>query len=591
MAISDRFLEELSLRTDITELIARYVALTPKGTYLFGLCPFHGEKTPSFSVTPERQMFYCYGCGVGGGSVQFLMKIENLDFREAVAVLAERAGLAMPDEGEDASRTELRRTILRVNQAAAHFFHSQLSQPHGAPALDFLRKRGLQPKTVTQFGLGFAPDAWDACLTHLVGQGFSKGDLLAAGLALTSKQGSLYDRFRNRLIFPIVDLRRQVIGFGGRVLDDTLPKYINSPETPVFSKSLNLFALNRAKNTRQGRLILAEGYMDVLSLHQAGFDCAVASLGTALTQQQALLLKRYAQEIVVAYDMDGAGQKAAQRAISMLAPLGVSVRILRMADAKDPDEYIVRFGRDAFAVLLDKAQPQMEYQLETLAARFSLDDDKGRVDFCREAVSWLCTLESAAARDVQLARVAELTRIAPEAIRLDLQKAMRRQKRKRQNADMREILRPTKTAQPAARALRYENISSAVAEEELMQMLFMDETLAAHLPPQLTPEHFASPLLAKAFTWMAHRRAQGLPVKISALDETFAPDEASHLTRILMRPFDASRAAQAVQDSAAVILSESLSRASPGDGEDPLLQKQKMYKQTRGYGGHDLENK
>ncbi|MDR2671614.1 MAG: DNA primase, partial [Oscillospiraceae bacterium] len=412
MAFPDVFLDELFARTDIVELIARYVPLKRQGSDYKGLCPFHSEKTPSFTVSPDKQLFYCFGCSTGGGALQFVMRAENLDFAGAVHFLADRANLPVPEEGADRDARRRRDAVYQLNRAAARYFHETLLSPAGEAGQAYCRARGLSRGAVTRFGIGYAPDRWEDLVRAMTEAGFTKSDLLEAGLVVRNKTGGLYDRFRGRLMFPIVDLRRQVVGFGGRVLDGSAPKYLNSPDTPVFSKSRQLFALNMAKNTKQGRLILAEGYMDVVSLHQAGFDCAVASLGTALTDAQALLLAKYTKEVVLAYDMDSAGQSAARRAIELLGQSGVAVKVLRLRDAKDPDEFLRRYGREALAALLAGSETQTEYRLSTLAARFDLADDEGRLAFCREAAVLLAALPGAAERDVYTRRAAEMCRVS-----------------------------------------------------------------------------------------------------------------------------------------------------------------------------------
>ena len=355
MPLPERFLDELIARTDIVDLVSESVRLTKKGNSWWGCCPFHSEKTPSFHVVPDRQIYKCFGCGKGGGAINYVMELENLPFQDAVAVLARRAGMEVPSFGASPGARERREKILEMNRQAARAFHRRLYGSEGAEGLAYLRRRGLSQTTLTSFGLGFAPSQWDALIRELTGQGYDKRDLLDAGLAVNNKDGRIYDRFRNRVMFPIIDVRGNVIGFGGRVMDDSTPKYLNSPDTPVYNKSRNVFALNTAKNSKGGQVILTEGYMDTISLHQAGFTSAVASLGTALTEEHGQLLARYFKEAVIAYDGDGAGVAAAQRAIPLLEKAGLKVKVLRMQGAKDPDEFIKAYGREAFARLLEQS--------------------------------------------------------------------------------------------------------------------------------------------------------------------------------------------------------------------------------------------
>ena len=383
MAIPSSFKDELVARSDIVDVVSDYVTLTPKGGSYWGLCPFHGEKTPSFHVLPDRQLYHCFGCGKGGGVVSFVMEMENLPFLDALRLLAKRAGMEFPEGDLDESSRRKRNRLLNLNKEAARFFHSQLHSPVGQPGLDYLQRRGLSKGIMTRFGLGFAPDSWDSLIRAMAQKGYEKRDLLDAGLAVSNQKGSIYDRFRNRVMFPIIDLRGDVIGFGGRVLGEGTPKYLNSPDTPVFNKSRNLFALNLAKNTKLGRIVLTEGYMDTISLYQAGFDCAVASLGTSLTADHAKLLSRFTKEVVICYDADSAGVQAANRAIPMLEKTGLKVKVLRVTGAKDPDEFLRSFGRDAFARLLDQSENYVEYNLRQLQSGYDLTDPLQKAEFAR----------------------------------------------------------------------------------------------------------------------------------------------------------------------------------------------------------------
>ena len=574
MAFPDSFLDELLARTDIVDVISRQVDLKKKGGSLWGLCPFHGEKTPSFSVSQDKQLFYCFGCGVGGGAIQFVMRTENLPFVDAARVLADRAGLPVPEEDGDGKRED-RETLYRLNREAARWFHGQLKAPAGARGREYIQSRGLTAGTVTRFGLGWAPDSWDSLLKAMTAAGFSKADLLAAGLAVPNKTGGLYDRFRGRLMFPIIDLRKRVIAFGGRVLDDTTPKYLNTSDTPVFSKSRNLFALYLAKNTKQGRLILAEGYMDVISLHQAGFDGAVASLGTALTGQQAVLLAKYAKELVIAYDTDAAGLKAVERAIGTLEQAGVSVRVLRMHGAKDPDEYIRRHGREAFAALLAGSETQTAYRLAALAGQFELTSDEGRLRFCREAVTLLCALPSEAERAVYAKQAADLCGIPYEALSVDVARARTRKGKKERGNTARRAMQPVQTLQPVSRELRYENARAASAEEGVVRLLFSDTSLVEEASGLLTPEEFSTPLLGRLFAYAVGNREE--PGRVFASQDEFTQEELSHLARLLHKPVSFAAGAQALRDCAAVVREENLLRCAADSGEDPLL----LFRQQR----------
>ncbi|MEA4934425.1 MAG: DNA primase, partial [Lawsonibacter sp.] len=506
MAIPDRFLDELIARTDIVDLVSESVRLTKKGNSYWGCCPFHSEKTPSFHVVPDRQLYKCFGCGKGGGAINFVMELENLSFRDAVTVLAKRAGMAVPDDAGGASpdMRERRDKLLEINKQAARAFHRWLYTPEGAQGLAYLQRRGLVNGTLTSFGLGFAPDSWDTLIRELGQQGYDKRDLLDAGLAVSNKDGRIYDRFRNRVMFPIIDIRGSVIGFGGRVMDDSTPKYLNSPDTPVYNKSRNVFALNIAKKSKSGRVILTEGYMDTISLHQAGFDSAVASLGTALTEEHAQLLGRYFKESIVAYDGDGAGVAAAQRAIPLLEKAGLKVKVLRVTGAKDPDEFIKAYGRDAFAKLLDQSENQVDYRLAQIQKNYNLADDAQKVTFLQEAAKLLASLPSAVEREIYGGHAAQTAGITTEAMAQEVNRELKSRLRKKTKQQERKDLAPASQLQPKARSLRYENIRSARAEEGILRLIFLDPSLLSQMEG-LTGEEFSSPLLGKAFDLLRRR--------------------------------------------------------------------------------------
>ena len=408
MAFPPAFLDELNARNPIEDVVGQYVALTRRGSNLFGLCPFHGEKTPSFSVAPEKGIFYCFGCHKGGGVVNFIMEIENLTYGDAVRFLAKRAGLEVPDDGAYQSQYKKKERLWALCRAAAQFYHAQLKTPAGEEARAYLQKRGVSGQTVTRFGLGYSPNRWTALLDVMTAKGYTKEELLEAGLLSQNRdKGTLYDRFRNRLMFPIIDVRGNVIGFGGRVMDDSTPKYLNSPETIIFNKRRNLFAMNVVKKSKREFIILTEGYMDAIALHQYGFDCAVASLGTSLTQEHADMLSKYTDELVLTYDGDEAGQNATQRAIPMLERTGLRVRILRMRGAKDPDEFLKKYGADRFRLLLEGCENQAEYRLRSLQMRFDLSQDEQKVEFAKQAAALIAGFGTAVEREVYGTRAAE----------------------------------------------------------------------------------------------------------------------------------------------------------------------------------------
>lgn len=582
MPLPERFLDELLARTDIVDLVSESVRLTKKGNSYWGCCPFHSEKTPSFHVVPDRQMYKCFGCGKGGGAINFVMELENLPFKDAVAVLAQRAGMPVPEFGSSPGARERREKILTINRQAARAFHRWLHGPEGAEGLAYLQRRGLSRRTLTNFGLGFAPNRWDGLITELSAQGYDKRDLLDAGLAVSNKDGRIYDRFRNRVMFPIIDVRGNVIGFGGRVMDDSTPKYLNSPDTPVYNKSRNVFALNIAKTSKAGRVILTEGYMDTISLHQAGFDSAVASLGTALTEEHGQLLSRYFKEAVIAYDGDGAGVAAAQRAIPILEKAGLKVKVLRMQGAKDPDEFIKAYGREAFARLLDQSENQVDYRLAQLQKKFDLNDDSQKVAFLQEAAQLVSALHSAVEREIYGGHAAQAAGVTPDAMKLEVDRALKSRLRKAKKQQERRDLTPTSQLQPRARSLRYENIRSARAEEGLLRLLILDPGLADKMAG-IKGAEFSSPLLGRAFDRLMQRAGEGLSTQLAALAEDFSGGEMDHLAQVAAQPESVANSGQAIADYISLIRGEKLLREGGEQGDDLLLAVQKKYQQKKAY--------
>ena len=581
MPLPERFLDELLARTDLVDLVSESVRLTKKGNSWWGCCPFHSEKTPSFHVVPDRQLYKCFGCGKGGGAISFVMELENLPFRDAVAVLAQRAGMQMPEMGGSPGARERRERILAINKQAARAFHRWLNSPEGAEGLVYLQCRGLSRRTLTNFGLGFAPDGWESLIRELSGQGYDKRDLLDAGLAVSNKDGRIYDRFRNRVMFPIIDVRGEVIGFGGRVMDDSMPKYLNSPDTPVYNKSRNVFALNIAKRSKTDRVILTEGYMDTIALHQAGFDNAVASLGTALTAEHGQLLAKYFKEAVISYDGDGAGVKAAQRAIPILEKAGMKVRVLQMRGAKDPDEFIKAYGREAFAKLLDSSENQVDYRLAQLQKQYNLEDDAQRIAFLQEAAKLVAAIPSAVEREIYGGHAARTAGVTPEAMGLEVNRALKIRVSKAKKQRERRDLAPAAQLQPRSRGLRYENIRSARAEEGLIALLMLDPGAVKEMDG-VTGADFSSPLLGRAFDGLSRRARDGLSVQLAALAEEFTGEEMDHLAQIAIQPVAAGNTARAIEDYISVIRGEKLLR-SGGPEDELLLAAQKKYQQKKAY--------
>ena len=536
MAFSPAFIDELIARNPIEDVVGQYVSLKRAGANMFGLCPFHGEKTASFSVAPDKGIYYCFGCHKGGGVVNFMMEVEGLSYHDAVRSLAKRAGLEVPDDEQYQSRYRQQERLWAVHKEAARFFHTQLYAPAGKAALEYALGRGMPKSTLINFGIGYAPDSWNSMVKHLRAKGYTDEELKDSGLVTVSqKNGELFDRFRDRLMFPIIDVRGNVIGFGGRIMkkDDNAAKYLNSPETMIFNKRKNLFGLNMAKKSKLGYLILVEGYMDAIALHQYGFDCAVASLGTSLTEEHAVLLSKYTEQVVLIYDGDEAGQRAAQRAIPMLEKAGLQVKVLRMKDAKDPDEYLKKFGPDKFKVLLEQSSNRVEYQLNSIHRKYDLREDEQRVKFIQEAAQLICSLPSAVQREVYGRRVAEAGLISYEAMKLEVDKAFKRRTSKEKKQQEQQDLQPVKNLQPKTRAFYYKNMKSAMAEEAVLAMVIKEPALFDKTG-ELTEDVFSAPVLGRAFVQLKQRYFQGLEVAIAVLAE-FSSEEMSHLVGVTQR--------------------------------------------------------
>ena len=581
MAFPAAFIDELVARNPIEDVVGQYVSLRRSGSNLFGLCPFHGEKTASFSVAPDKGMYYCFGCHKGGGSINFMMELEGLSYPDAVRALAKRVGLEVPEDEQYQSRYRAQERLWALHKEAARFFHSKLYAPEGREALEYAVGRGMPKSTLINFGIGYAPDTWSSLVDALRKKGYTDEELKDSGLVTVSKKnGNLFDRFRDRLMFPIIDVRGNVIGFGGRIMNNKDPeaaKYLNSPETLIFNKRKNLFALNLAKKSKQGYLILVEGYMDAIALHQYGFDCAVASLGTALTEDGANLLSKYTDQVVLIYDGDNAGQKAAQRAIPILEKAGLQVKVLQMRDAKDPDEFLKKFGADRFKLLLEESSNRVEYQLAAIRKKYDIREDDQRVKYTTEAAELICTLGSAVQREVYGHRVAEQAKISFDAMKLEIDKAFKRrisrEKKKQEQID----LAPAKNLQPKSRSIRYDNMKSAMAEETVLALVLKEPALMEQTK-ELKQEEFSSPLLGRAFAQLADRYRRGMELSLAVLED-FSGEEMSHLAGILLRQ-DGPVNETALRDCMGIIRSEH--QAGSVSNDDDLLAFRNKLKDKKG---------
>ena len=580
MAFPAAFIHELIQRNPIEDVVGQYVSLRRSGSNMFGLCPFHGEKTASFSVAPDKGMYYCFGCHKGGGSINFMMELEGLSYPDAVRALAKRVGMEVPEDEQYQSRYKLQERLWALHKEAARFYHSQLFAPVGQQALSYAQKRGMPKSVLVNFGIGYAPDSWTALVDVLRKKGYTDEELKESGLVTVSKKdGSLFDRFRDRLMFPIIDVRGNVIGFGGRIMKDdpNAAKYLNSPETAIFNKRKNLFALNIAKKSKLDYIILVEGYMDAIALHQYGFDCAVASLGTALTEDGATLLSKYTEQVVLIFDGDTAGQNATQRAIPILEKTGLQVKVLQMKDAKDPDEFLKKFGADRFKLLLEESANRVEYQLSAIRCKYDIREDDQKVKYIHESAELISTLGSAVQREVYGHRVAEAAGISFDALKLEVNKAFKsrvaREKKQQEKID----LTPAKNLQPKSRNIRYDNMKSAMAEENLLAMVLKEPALL-DVTAGLSAVEFSSKLLGRAYEQLRRRYGEGLEVSVAVLAD-FDSEEMSHLAGISQRhtgPVDET----ALRDCVRIIQSEH--QASTVASDDDLMALRNKLKERKG---------
>lgn len=553
MALSDSFLQELKMKTDIEDVISTYVTLKRRGATLVGLCPFHNEKTPSFTVYPATQSFYCFGCGAGGDAITFLKKIENLDYLDAVKTLTQRAGLQMPQEGFDDSLSKRRRRILEMNREAARFYHSVLLSPEGKVGYDYYIGRALSAATINHFGLGFAPNQWDALLKHMRTKGYQPAELVDAGLARKGQKG-YYDNFRNRVMTPIIDVRGNVIAFGGRVLDDSKPKYINTGDTLVYKKTNELFALNFAKDSKEDALILCEGYMDVIAMHQAGFTNAVAGCGTALTTEQVRLISRYAKEVILTYDADEAGQKALQKAMTLFDQTDVKVRIPALVGGKDPDEIIRTYGRDKFKGMLEGASNETEFRLLALRRQYNLATTQGKIDFIGGALQILSTLPPVE-QDLYVSRLSEELGVERQNMKVQLQDLVARQGNRREKREfnrivqenMRKTARETMATDASLRKLR--------AEDRLISLLLRYPD-CSRLCKDFDPQWLTPGFAQRVFTLILQRLENGDGTELMDLRDRLTDDEMGRLSGIIARGGESADAKQEFSDCLQTIRAE-----------------------------------
>ena len=552
MPLPDEFIYQLKLANPIDTTMGRYVHLIRSGSNYKCLCPFHSEKTPSCTVYTGTQSFYCFGCGAGGDVITFTKQIENLDTYEAIKLLAERGGLEMPENDLNKDGAKLKLRILEMNREAANFFYRNLLQGQDKRGLQYAVQRGLTPKAIKKYAIGYAPAAWDGLMKHLEGLGFTREEMLSAGLIRQNARGC-FDFFRERVMFPIIDLRGNVIAFGGRLIEGEGPKYLNSGDTPVFKKSRNLFSLNFAKNANVKQLILAEGYMDVIAINQAGFEQVVATLGTALTAEQARIMAQYATEVVLCYDSDSAGQNATHRAINLLSEAGLHTRILKVQDAKDPDEYIRKFGATRFKLLLDNSGGAINFELARCREGLDLATEQGKFDFLRRTVQVLAGIRNEMEREVYLSRIAKEEEISPDIlhsqVKAQLRKSYYTEKKQSWNAMMAKSSFRDELNPEAPQYQREEK-----AEEQILAYLFLHPDLLPEVEKRLKPEHFFTSLHRKIYEVFCERMPETDTFSVSMFRDACSDAEMGRITGIMAHNAEVALTADTLNDCIRLLL-------------------------------------
>ena len=592
MAIPEQFIDELVARSDIADVVSSYVHLTQKGGNLWGLCPFHNEKTPSFAVSPDKQIYHCFGCGKGGGVISFIMEMENLSYPDAIRLLAQRAGMEVPDTGTDEAGRKKRARILEANKQAAWFYYEYLNSPGGKRVQDYIAQRQISRRYAVRFGLGAAPDSWDELTKALTARGFSKMELIDAGLAVAGKNGGVYDKFRSRLMLPVIDVRGGVVGFTSRILPgEEGAKYLNTPETMVFRKGRLIYALNLAKTTKRPNLVLVEGNIDVITLHQAGFDNVVATMGTALTEEHARVLARYTKELVLCYDNDAAGKKSTQRVLDILKNADLTVRVLQLPNAydsegkpikQDPDDFVKKFGPAAFEKCLNGSAGQNDYRLGDLMSRHDLSSEEGRLAYLKEAVATVAALQSPIEREIYGNKAAAAAGISGQAFAQEVERYRKNRAWQAKMRQERRDLTPTIRVQPRERELRYADVRSARAEEGVLRLLLLEPSLFPAVE-RLEPEQFSAPVLAKIYGLLRQRHREGRSVQLAALTGELTAEEMSCLVEIMDQPQVLSNSEQALKDYIEIIETQALKRG--GSEQDPLLAAREKFREKKAYGG------
>ena len=569
MAIPEEVINEIKYRNDIETVISQYVTLKRRGKNLVGLCPFHNEKTPSFTIYPENGSFYCFGCGAGGDVITFIGLTENLDYIESVKLLAEKSGVVLPHDGYDNSMQNLKNTVYDINRETAKFFHAYLMSEDGKWALDYLLNRGLSIKTIKHFGLGAAPDSWDMLINHLKSKGYTLSQMYTANVVGKSDRGGYYDRFRKRVMFPIINIRGNVVAFSGRAMPENEKKggkYVNTADTPVFKKSENLFGINFAKNHCSEQLILVEGNLDVISLHQAGFCNVVAPLGTAFTNEQAGLISRYTKEIVLMLDADAAGQKAIKRASSILENSGLSVKVVVIPDGKDPDEYIRKNGADRFRGLLNGAVSDIEYKLLTAANGISLESDDGKIKYLGLAAEIIAETDDVMIRDIYIGRLSEKYGVSRTALTSKVDDLRKKNRRIKQKQEIGNIIHP-KFTKDDVNPERRNSLKATAAEETLIAVLLQHPDFYSYAKEKLPQDKFVTSLNKRIYGIICETLDEGRNLDISVFAQKLLPSEVGYLVSLQNGDKAGNNPKTVLKDCIEVILKENmlLNCSQPGD--------------------------
>ncbi|MBE6844807.1 MAG: DNA primase [Ruminococcus sp.] len=570
MQLPEEFIYQLKSTNSIDSTIGRYINLIKRGKDFVGLCPFHSEKTPSFHIYTDTQSFYCFGCGAGGDVITFTKRIENLDYVEAVKLLAQRGGLEMPESKGYDKTAELKKRILEINRETANYYYRQLVSGNDKRGLKYFFDRKLKPETIKKYGLGYAPASWDGLSKHLSSLGYTENEMIAANVRTISKNNKhIFDTFRERVIFPIIDLRGNIIAFGGRALGDGIPKYLNTGDTPVFKKSRNLFSMNFAKNSPVKKIILAEGYMDVIAINQAGFENVVATLGTALTPEQARLLKQYADEVVISYDSDDAGQKATARAINLLGEVGINTRIIKIENAKDPDEYIKKFGAQRFKMLIDNSDGAINFELEKCKYGLDLNTETDKVAFLKNAVKVLSAISNRLERDVYISKVARENEINADILRSQIDSEIKRKINTDKKKEWQAIRSKSNFTDPIIpEAVRFPK--EVKAEEGILSYLFRYPDKTEYVSKSITPDFFVTEFHKRVYEVFCSKMKENVNFSMSIFANEFNDEEMGKITGIEVKNREIILTEQNLKDYMEILIAKN-NRPDQITSDDDLI--------------------